>query len=320
MKTAKADPREKRIVSRLRRESSFSDWLISTGFFALIAQWSLGYPGVFAGFDLDDLNLSLLILTITNYWFLTEQWPGIILALALYFWFWSYRTHTLNEIDILEGLYPEGQSPTDWDRITNRRLVRVLAIGIVVVFTVLAGLLQHPALFALIMIGLSCQDILGNEILRENLRRIFSEYDCKLPEDDPRCQLHEGRQRVARAYWLGRPQLLRIAAMMAATASILAVALLPVSFPEELAEIGLTKARVDIIAALVLALIILANEYVMRNWRAVRDEELLLLEIAFDEAQAARAAAAAERVASTAEKRESAEIGGSAAGDERTLP
>lgn len=301
MKTPKIDPREKRIVSRLRRESSFSDRLIGTGYFFAIAQWSLGYPGVFAGFDLDDLTHSLRILIVANYWFLVEQWPGIILAFALYLWFWSYRTHTSNEIDILEGIYPEGQSPTDWDRITNRRLVRFLAIGLVVVFTILAALLQHPALFTLIMIGLSCQDLLGNEILRENLRRIFAEFDCKLPEDDPRCQLHAGRQLAARRYWLERPQLLRIAGMMAATAMVLAVTLLPILFPDELAQVGLTKARIDIIATLALALIIVANEYVMRNWRRVRDDELLQLEIVFAEAQAARTAQAAASQASSVE-------------------
>lgn len=278
------------MVSRLRRESNLSDWLIWTGFFALVAQWSLGYPGVFAGFDFDDFDHSLRILVVANYWFLLEQWPGIILAVALYFWFWSYRTHTDNELDILESLYPEGQSPADWDKVTNKRLIRFLAVGIVVVFTVLAALLQYPALFALIMIGLSCQDIIGNEILRDNLRRTFAEFDCALPDSDPRCQLHAGRQLAARHYWLDRPQLLRIAVMLVATALVLALTLLPVSFPGQMSEIGLTKTRADIIATLALALIIFANEYVMRSWRKVRNDALLTVEIAFDEAQERRGA------------------------------
>ena len=281
-------------MNRFRQESSLADWLISTGLFALVAQWSLGYPGVFDGFDSSDLNRSLQVLGLANYWFLLEQWPGIILALALYFWFWSYRTHTQNEIEILDSLYPEGQSPADWDRITNKRLVRYLAVGIVVVFMLLAALLQHPVLFALIMLALSCQDILGNEILRDNLNRTFANFACNLPEDDPRCALHSGRQAIARAYWLDRPQLFRIARMVLATVAVLALALMPVIFPDQLGVIGVTPAHVAMVSTLLLAAIILANETVMRRWRADRDDQLLAVEIAFDEAVSARNAELSE--------------------------
>lgn len=279
-------------MNRLRRESNLADWLISTGLFALVAQWALGYPGVFAGFDPSDLTHSLMILAVANYWFILEQWPGIILAFALYFWFWSYRTHTQNEIEILDGLYPEGGSPTDWDKVTNKRLVRFLAVGIVLVFMLLAALLQHPPLFALIMLALSCQDIIGNEILRDNLRRTFAEFDCNLPEDDPRCQLHAGRQTAARRYWLDQPQLFRIALMMVATVLALALSLVPVSFAPQLSSLGLSASPVATLATLALAAVIVANEFVMRRWRADRDDQLLAVEIAFDDAISARAAAA----------------------------
>lgn len=280
-------------MNRLRRESNLSDWLISTGLFALVAQWALGYPGVFDGFDTSDLSGSIQTLAIANYWFLLDQWPGIILAFALYVWFWSYRTHTQNEIEILDTLYPEGRSPTDWDKITNKRLVRYLAVGIVLVFMLLAALLPHPALFALIMLALSCQDIIGNEILRDNLRRTFAEFDCNLPPDDPRCELHNGRQLAARHYWLDQPQLLRIAIMMIATVVVLAFSLLPFSFAARTSDFGLTMSLTMTLAALALATIIVVNELVMRRWRAARDDELLSVEIAFDEAMSARAAAAA---------------------------
>ena len=292
MKTPKLDPRDKRVVNRLRRASNLSDWLISTGLFTLIAQWALGYNLVVTeAFDLSDITGSLRKILDATLPFLRREWPGIILALALYFWFWSYRTHTNAEMDILDGLYPEGQSPANWDKVTNKRFIHVLAVGIVTVFMLLAALLHHPTLFALIMVALSCQDIFGNEILRDNLRRIFAEFRCDLPEDDPRCALHAGRQVAARHYWLDRPQLLRIAVMMSATVLVLALTQLPASFPAQLAEIGLTGDRTRIIATLALAAIILGNELVMRNWRRVRDEELLTVEIAFDEAQSARAAA-----------------------------
>ncbi|MBN8631652.1 MAG: hypothetical protein J0L76_12430 [Rhodobacterales bacterium] len=228
-----------------------------------------------------------------NYWFLLDQWPGIILAFALYFWFWSYRTHTQNEIEILDTLYPEGRSPSDWDKITNKRIVRYLAVGIVLVFMLLAALLQHPSLFALIMLALSCQDIIGNEILRDNLRRTFSDFDCNLPPDDPRCELYNGRQLAARHYWLDRPQLLRIAIMMIATVAILAFSLLPLSFAAQTSGFGLTMSLTATLTVLALACIIVANEFVMRRWRAARDDELLSVEIAFDEAMSARATAAA---------------------------
>lgn len=294
MKKPKLDPRDKRVVNRLRRASNLSDWLISTGLFTLIAQWALGYNDDFRkAFDLSDIAGSFWRVLETFLPFLQREWSGIILALALYFWFWSYRTHTNAEMDILDGLYPEGQSPANWDKVTNKRFITVLAVGIVVVFMLLAALLKHPTLFALIMVALSCQDIFGNEILRDNLRRIFAEFRCDLPEDDPRCALHAGRQATARHYWLDRPQLLRIALMMSATVLVLALTQLPASFPAQLASIGLTEERTKTIATLALAAIIVGNELVMRGWRKVRDEELLTVEIAFDAAQSARAEAAA---------------------------
>jgi len=290
MKKPKPDPREKRVVNRLRHASNLSDWLISTGLFTLIAQWALGYnDDLTKAFDVSDIAGSFWRVLDTVLPFLQREWPGIILALALYFWFWSYRTHTNTEMDLLDGLYPEGQSPANWDKVTNKRFIHVLAVGIVVVFMLLAALLGHPTLFALIMVALSCQDIFGNEILRDNLRRIFAEFRCDLPDDDPRCALHAGRQLAARHYWLDRPQVLRIALMMTATVLVLALTLLPASFPAQLASIGLTDDRMKIIASLALAAIIVGNELVMRNWRKVRDEELLAVEIAFDEAQSARA-------------------------------
>ena len=298
MKKPKLDPRDKRVVNRLRRASNLSDWLISTGLFTLIAQWALGYNDDFKeAVDLSDIAGSFWRVLETFLPFLQREWPGIILALALYFWFWSYRTHTNTEMDILDGLYPEGQSPANWDKVTNKRFIAVLAVGIVVVFMLLAALLKHPTLFALIMVALSCQDIFGNEILRDNLRRIFAEFRCDLPEDDPRCALHAGRQAAARRYWLDPPQLLRIALMMFSTVLVLALTQLSASFPAQLAGIGLTVERTTIIATLALAAIIVGNELVMRGWRKVRDEELLTVEIAFDAAQAARAAAEAAAAA-----------------------
>ena len=41
-------------------------------------------------------------------------------------------------------LYPEGQTPADWDKVTNKRFITVLAVGIVVVTMLLAALLGTP--------------------------------------------------------------------------------------------------------------------------------------------------------------------------------
>lgn len=87
--------------------------------------------------------------------------------------------------------------------------------------------------------------------------------------------------------------MLRIAFMMVATVLVLALTVLPGSFPDPLASLGMTPATINVIATLALVVIILTNELVLHRWRAARDEELLSVEIVFDEAQAARAAAAA---------------------------
>lgn len=112
MKKPKRDPRDRRVVNRLRRASNLSDWLISTGLFTLIAQWALGYNDDFKkAFDLSDIAGSFWRVLETFLPFLQREWPGIILALALYLWFWSYRTHTNTEMDILDAFIRRASRP-----------------------------------------------------------------------------------------------------------------------------------------------------------------------------------------------------------------
>ena len=80
--------------------------------------------------------------------------------------------------------------------------------------------------------------------------------------------------------------------MMVATVLALALSLVPVSFAPQLSSLGLSASPVATLATLVLAAVIVANEFVMRRWRADRDDQLLAVEIAFDDAISARAAAA----------------------------
>lgn len=280
------------MVNQLRSASGLSDWLISTGLFGIVAQWGLGYPAFFKGVDLGDLTGSLKSNWNQALAFAAQEWHGVILGLALYLWFWSYRYHTNAEMDLLDSLYPEGQSPADWGKVTNRRFIRVLAVGIVAVFLLMAALLGSVEIFALAMICLWCQDLLGNEIMRDNLGRILAENPPQLAGDPDLLQLYRARHAAARHYWLVQPQLRRIVLALAATAVALAVAFLPAFLERKFQFTGFGDSQATMVARLLLAGIIIANEATMRRWRTQREAALLEAEIIHDEARSARQAAA----------------------------
>ncbi len=135
----------------------------------------------------------------------------------------------------------------------------------------------------------------GNEILRDNLRRIFAEHDPALSPDDPTTTLFKMRQAAARHYWLELPQLRRIVFMMIVTIAALATSVAFHLHKEQLAcwgyNVDALTAVVDTSVQLVLAGIILANEAVMQNWRNKRDAALLDAEIVFADSQEASAKA-----------------------------
>lgn len=280
------------MVNQLRSASGLSDWLISTGLFGIVAQWGLGYPAFFQGVDLGNLAGSIQSNWHQAIAFAAQEWHGVILGLALYLWFWSYRFHTNAEMDLLDTLYPEGQSPAHWDKITNRRFIRVLALGIVVVFLLMAALLGNVEIFALAMICLWCQDLFGNEIMRDNLGRILAENPPQVVGDPDLLQLYQARHTAARQYWLFQPQLRRIVLALAATAGALAVALLPAFLARKFQITGFSDDHATMVARILLAGIIIANEATMRRWRAQREAALLEAEIAYDEARSARKVAA----------------------------
>lgn len=291
MKQRKADPRDRRVVNQLRRASGLSDWLISTGLFGLVAQWGLGYPQVFDDFNLQNLRPSVAGALNETLSFAQREWSGIILALALYLWFWSYRAHTNHEMDLLDSLYPEGQAPADWGKITNRRYVRFLALGIVIVFLLMAAVLGSVTLFALAMICLWCQDLFGNEIMRDNLGRVLATHQPQVSGDDALLRLYQARHLAARNYWLDRPHLRRIVFALAGTALALAVSFLPAMLAREFGIDRFRQDSADVVARLAMAGIILANEATMRRWRATREAEWLEAEIALDTARKAATAA-----------------------------
>lgn len=293
MTTLRIDPREQRIVNRLRRALGLSDWIISTGFFGTVAQWALEYPRYLGRFDVLALNFTLVDVLRATRDFAVDKWAGIVLALVLYFWFRSYRHHASKEIGIIETLYPAEQQPHDWDRITNRRFIHFLAVGIVVAFMLMAALLNRPGFFAMVMVCMWCQDLFGNEIVRDNLRRIFVEHPLELPENDPRLPLFAARQTAARQYWLERPQLRRILAAMVLTVLALALAVLGQTEAPVPDTAGSDRKAIHTAVTLLLAGIILTNEVVVRRWRRERDDRLLDAEIEFARKDEERRAAEA---------------------------
>lgn len=289
-KRPRHDPRDKRIVGKLRQASSLSDWIISTGMFGAVAQWALEYPKYLGRFDVFTMDFGAADVAKASLAFAGDKWAGILLALALYSWFWGYRHNTNREMDILDGLYPSGQAPTNWDQITNRRYVRLLAVGIVAAFMIMAALLDAPHFFAMAMICLWCQDLFGNEILRENLRRILVEHPVTPSPDVALNNLHANRRKAAERYWLGRGQIKRIVVMMICTVLVLFLSLSPITHPAGALGLVPSPHAVHVVAQLLLAAIILGNEATMVVWRRDRDALLLDAEIEFADAKEAAAA------------------------------
>lgn len=274
------------VEDNLKFYMGFSENLIALGFFGFIFNWKLdinlyfGAAGVNAGRVIDP-----------SFWdalptFLGERWADIIFALFIMVWFFLYRVAVKSEMQILVSLYSRINPPHDWERTIGARMIPLLSLGLTVAFFGLAVTMDHMPLFCLIMLVLSMQDAMGNNILRKNIVRHFLK-----PEFDPHATDLLGpfireRRAVALDYWVWKPQLERVSLMMFGTL---------IAFLAATAEPVFGVALWPHTANFIVVAVIIANEVTMSMWRIERDrvlEDIETRQDAFERSMTPESAAA----------------------------
>lgn len=199
-----------------------------------------------------------------------------ILAAAILFWFYTYKSSALKEIRILRSLFNDHKIPTDWYELQAPRWIKIVPYLFFFVFFLMAFFVDEPRIVGAIMIFLFVLDMSGNKLIQRNLKRYLR--DKNYDPEGPFKQTIEERRRAAERYWFDMPQIERI--LLCSVVTLVAWQLSFVDKPSIGSfsidfgyEIG--RARIgEHISYLLLALVILGNELVMRLWRSERSREI----------------------------------------------
>ncbi|MEL7116635.1 MAG: hypothetical protein AAGP08_13810 [Pseudomonadota bacterium] len=204
--------------------------------------------------------------------------PSVVLLWALvYRWFRNYRNAVGNELSILESVYTPDRSPHDWDSVWGRITVPILSVGFSIGFLAMAWFSDSILIFCFFMFALYAQDLIGNSILKRNLRRYFADPRFDPNPADPSVEFVRGRRAVAIEYWIDRPQVERVAVMLLATNLIIVFA--ATNFFDLLGgDVADIQSWEFHLAAVLIAVVIIGNEFIMIAWRRVRDRALRAIE------------------------------------------
>lgn len=204
---------------------------------------------------------------------------GNATPLSLFFltllWFHRYRAAVMNEITILSALFTKLDLPDedDFRRLVGANYIDIIAFGLAIAFLFLAFFADRPAIYALVSLILLLQDLNGNRLVQRNLARILSGSFARYAAASPEHDLVQRRRDVARAYWIERPHLERVALMIIGVSVALAIAN---------AEATLGASLPAWIAVAMIAAVVATNEIVIAWWRHLRDAEFARIEDEFD--------------------------------------
>ena len=250
------------VEDNLRFYMGFSENLVALGFFGFIFNWKLGIQEYFGAGGVHVTSALDPVFWEALPKFVNERWVQIVFAFFIMVWFFLYRVAVKSEMQILVSLYSRINPPHDWERMIGARMVPLLSIGLTIAFFGLALTMDYLPLFCLIMLILSMQDAMGNNIVRKNMVRHFLK-----PEFDPhQTDLHgpfiKERRAVALDYWVWKPQIERVSLMMFGTLiAFLAATAQPVFGIDVWPHAG----------NFIVIAIIVANEITMSKWRVERD-------------------------------------------------
>ena len=253
------------VEDNLKFYMGFSESLIALGFFGVIFNWKLGISEHFG-----EAGLNPQRIVDKAFWdalpsFFSERWADVIFALFIMFWFFLYRTAVKSEMQILVMLYSRINPPHDWEKTIGAKMIPLLSIGLTIAFFGLAATIDYIPVFCLIMLVLSMQDAMGNNILRKNLVRHFLKPEFDPHKSDLLSPFIKERRAVALEYWVWKPQIERVSLMMFGTL----LAFLAATAEQVFGVSVWTHASKFIIIC-----VILANEIVISLWRIERDTAL----------------------------------------------
>ncbi len=250
------------VEDNLKFYMGFSENLIALGFFGFIFNWKLdikdyfGEAGVNAGRVMDRTFWDALPV------FISERWVDIVFALFILLWFFLYRLAVKSEVQILVSLYSRINPPHNWERMIGARMVPLLSVGLTIAFFGLASTMDYLPLFCLIMLVLSMQDAMGNNILRKNIVRHFLKPEFDPHESDLHGPFIKERRAVALEYWVWKPQIERVSLMMFGTL---------IAFLAATAEPVFGISVWSHAPNFIIIAVIVANEATMSKWRIERD-------------------------------------------------
>ncbi|MFN0113251.1 MAG: hypothetical protein ACKVPY_01090 [Paracoccaceae bacterium] len=252
------------VEANLRRHRNTAQSLGSAGLFTVAAGYKLGLKEAFPdGFDPQALLTE-------DFWRkayeLVSGQPTLVLLIgAVVGWYFLYMAAVDNEMGVLRSLYSDDNLPNDWERTYGRR--RIVAIAILVPLTFFALVLTADIwpVFCAIMLLLNVVDAHANNILRRNLTHHFSAARYDPPDTDWKEPYIRRRREIALDYWVQRPQIERIGAMMMGTAVVIAIS-------AQTTIMGVLVS--DWVPAIGIVLIIFGNELTMGLWRTERDRRL----------------------------------------------
>ena len=266
----------------LRFWMTVSGAILEVGFFSIIFGVKLELVRYFGSDDpagiVRDLSVNPNVLEALVV-FAREKGLPALLALYTFVWYFLYKRAVKNEMEVLIGLYSRFNPPHDWENIVGRHWIPFLSVGLTITFLGLAWFIDKIEVYCLLVLVLNVLDIRGNTVVRKNLVEHFRD-ERFLPRDD---DLHKefilGRRKIADEYWVQRPQLERIGAIMIATAGALLLAL-----SQPLFSIEIWRGA----PYLLMVVAITCNEVTMSRWRAARDRALNDIEEAEETANRAR--------------------------------
>jgi hypothetical protein len=180
-------------------------------------------------------------------------------------------------------MYSDDNLPNDWEKTHGRRRIQAIALAVPLTFYALVLAAHNLPVFCVILLLMNVVDAHANNILRRNLARHFSDPRYAPPPTDWRAPFILRRRAAAADYWINRPQVERIGAMMMGTAVVIALTALS----------GQGGYRVpDWVPVAIIIAIIVANEVTMDIWRTRRDRRLDAIQDDEDAFEGQRAMAA----------------------------
>jgi len=189
----------------------------------------------------------------------------LLLAGLTTIWFFLYDWAIKEEKRLLDSILHVPAIDRKSKSIKSEYLVVFLAVAIPMLFLTLAWSVDRITIYCFLVVLLNLADLIGNNVVRDNLRVYIAEGDS-VADSSPNRNFYYARRRVAEWYWLRCPHLMRVSLHLFINCAALFIA------TGQPAQIGYSMS--PDIAYLLVALGIVLNEGTMTYWRYIRHRKL----------------------------------------------